>query len=113
MTCEATKSADGLRFWCDCAGNRRSIQNSFPSHLNESMFIERHPGLEPREFVFFLRFTNFMNKLRIPLTFALAVIVVLSTYAQQRHKPSLTAADAAISQHGDSLVQQRQAYLPL
>lgn len=70
------------------------------------MFIERHPGVEPREFVVFLRFTNFMNKLRIPLTFALTAVVVLSTYAQQRHKPSLTAADAAVSQHGDSLVEQ-------
>ena len=47
-----------------------------------------------------------MKKLKVPLTFALTAIVVLSLYAQQKHKQSLTAVDAAISDHGESLVQQ-------
>jgi hypothetical protein len=48
-----------------------------------------------------------MNKLKISLTVALAaIVVVLSLYAEQKHKQSLTAADAAISEHGESLVEQ-------
>jgi hypothetical protein len=48
-----------------------------------------------------------MNKLKIPLTFALAtIVVVLSLYAEQKHKQSLTVADAAIGEHGESLVEQ-------
>jgi hypothetical protein len=47
-----------------------------------------------------------MNKLRIPLTFALAVFLVLALYAERKHRQALTAVDAAISQHGELLVQQ-------
>jgi hypothetical protein len=48
-----------------------------------------------------------MNKPRIPITFALATIAVfLSLYAEQKHKQSLTVADAAIGEHGESLVDR-------
>src|SRR6476620_11022996 len=48
-----------------------------------------------------------MNKLKIPLTFTLVtIVVVLSLYAEQKHKQSLTVADAAIGEHGESLVEQ-------
>jgi len=47
-----------------------------------------------------------MNKLKLLLMFALSAIVVLALYAAQKHKQSLTAVDAAISQHGESLVEQ-------
>jgi hypothetical protein len=47
-----------------------------------------------------------MKKLKVPLTFALAAIVVLSLYAEQKNKQPLTAADAAIGSHGESLVEQ-------
>jgi hypothetical protein len=47
-----------------------------------------------------------MNKLKIPLTFALTAIVALSLYAEQKNEQSLTAVDAAISLHGESLVEQ-------
>ena len=47
-----------------------------------------------------------MKKLKIPLTLALSAIIVLALYAEQKHKQSLTAVDAAISHHGESLVEQ-------
>jgi hypothetical protein len=47
-----------------------------------------------------------MNKLRITLIFALAVIIVVALYAEQKHRQALTAVDAAISRHGELLVQQ-------
>jgi hypothetical protein len=47
-----------------------------------------------------------MNKLKIPLMFALVAILVLALYAEQKHKQAVTAADAAISRHGELLVQQ-------
>jgi hypothetical protein len=49
---------------------------------------------------------NVMKKLKIPLTLALSAIIVLALYAEQKHKQSLTAVDAAISRHGESLVDQ-------
>jgi hypothetical protein len=49
---------------------------------------------------------NVMKKLKIPLTLALSAIIVLALYAEQKHKQSLTAVDAAISHHGESLVEQ-------
>ena len=47
-----------------------------------------------------------MKKLKIPLTLALSAIIVFALYAEQKHKQSLTAVDAAISHHGESLVEQ-------
>ena len=47
-----------------------------------------------------------MNKLKIPLTFALMTIAVLALYAQQARQQSLTAEDAAISHRGELLVEQ-------
>jgi hypothetical protein len=47
-----------------------------------------------------------MNKLRITVIFALAVIIVVALYAEQKHRQALTAVDAAISRHGELLVQQ-------
>ena len=41
-----------------------------------------------------------------PSTLALSAIIVLALYAEQKHKQSLTAVDAAISHHGESLVEQ-------
>ena len=47
-----------------------------------------------------------MKRLKVSLTGALIAIVVLSLYAEQKNKQPLTAADAAISSHGESLVEQ-------
>ena len=47
-----------------------------------------------------------MNKLKMSLIFALSAVVVFALYAEQKHKQSLTAVDAAISHHGESLVEQ-------
>ncbi len=47
-----------------------------------------------------------VNKLKLPLVFTLVVLVVLSLYAEERHRQALTATDAAINQHGESLVDQ-------
>ena len=47
-----------------------------------------------------------MSKIKIFLVFALSAIVVLALYAQQEDRRSLTAVDTAISNHGESLVDQ-------
>jgi cytochrome c5 len=47
-----------------------------------------------------------VNKLKLPLTFALAILVVLSLYAEEKHRQALTATDVAINQHGELLVDQ-------
>jgi hypothetical protein len=47
-----------------------------------------------------------MTKLRITVIFALTLIIVVTLYAEQKHKQAVTAADAAISRHGELLVQQ-------
>ncbi len=38
-----------------------------------------------------------VNKLKLPLVFTLVVLVVLSLYAEERHRQALTATDAAIN----------------
>ena len=47
-----------------------------------------------------------MTKLRITVIFALTVIIVVTLYAEQKHRQAVTAADAAISLHGELLVEQ-------
>src|ERR1044071_2942062 len=47
-----------------------------------------------------------MNKLRMSLIVALSAVAVFALYAEQKHKQSLTAVDAAISHHGESLIEQ-------
>ncbi|HLJ27608.1 MAG TPA: hypothetical protein VKY85_12930 [Candidatus Angelobacter sp.] len=52
-----------------------------------------------------------MSKMKISVVFALTAIVVIALYAQQEDRQSLTAVDAAISNHGESLVDQgRQVF---
>lgn len=47
-----------------------------------------------------------MSKLKVLLTFVLTGIIVLTLYAEQKHKQSLTAVDRAINQNGASLIDQ-------
>jgi len=47
-----------------------------------------------------------MTKLRITVIFALTAIIVVTLYAEQKHRQAVTAADAAISLHGELLVEQ-------
>jgi hypothetical protein len=47
-----------------------------------------------------------MNKLRTTLIFVLTVFIFVALYTEEKHRQALTAADAAISTHGELLVQQ-------
>lgn len=47
-----------------------------------------------------------MSKLKSLLTFVLTGVIVLTLYAEQKHKQSLTAVDRAIDHNGASLIDQ-------
>lgn len=47
-----------------------------------------------------------MITLKLPLAIALTATVAFTLYAEQEHKKSVSAADAAVGGHGESLVEQ-------